>query len=432
MIIDEYNRMRCSNCNTTDHEPEAKFCHVCGNKLDVEVVKNSNRTNVIPEFVAPVILRHRWYLIDSEGNTIKELPYCDSDGDKVHPFYNGYALVRHQSKTGYIDKMGNVIVPTVFDGGFDFSEQRAAVFNEGFWGYLNSSGNVVVPFKYDHVRAFSEGLAAVEKNDKWGYIDDMGRTIIPFIFEEALSFSQGLAPVRFEDRYGYIDKNGRVAIPSRNNSVGIGKFLQKQIRSISGRPILLNTVGDLITRFPFYDALPFSEGIAAVVIKEENKQTWHETYRYRFIDKLGNFIRFSHCENSFGRSGEFSEGTVAVSPGNYVHRYEILKKSEDFGYIDITGKTIHGFHLSTAYPFKEGLARVGFTEGGVKHTGFINKSGKLVIDYKDEECGVFYNFSCGLTPIWKREGYGLRYGYIDKNGNIVIPFKYDSAYEFGK
>jgi len=28
--------MRCPNCNETDHEPHARFCHVCGHKLDSE------------------------------------------------------------------------------------------------------------------------------------------------------------------------------------------------------------------------------------------------------------------------------------------------------------------------------------------------------------------------------------------------------------
>lgn len=423
--------MKCSCCNTIEHEPTAKFCHVCGHRLD-EVFWTTHPTNAIPEFVAPVKLKGQWLLIDSKSRTVKELPHLDTGWYSVHPFHEGFSLVSHNSKKGYIDKTGHEVIPTVYHGGSNFSEQRAAVSNGSLWGYLDTSGNVVIPFEYNCVRDFSDGLAAVEKNDKWGFIDRMGRTVIPFIFEYALSFSQGLASVRFKDRYGYIDKNGRVAIPSRNDSVGIGNFLQKQIRSIFGSPILLNTVGNLITRLPFYDALSFSEGIAAVVIKEENKHTWHETYRYRFIDKLGNFIRFSHCGNSFGMSGGFSEGIVAVSPGNYVHRCEILKRSEDFGYIDASGKNIHGFHLSTAYPFKEGLARVGFTEGGVKHSGFIDKSGALVLDYKDGEYDVFHNFSCGLTPIGKREGNGWRYGYIDKKGNVVIPFKYDEAYEFGK
>lgn len=31
--------MKCPNCNETDHEPTAKFCHVCGGVLDPERTK---------------------------------------------------------------------------------------------------------------------------------------------------------------------------------------------------------------------------------------------------------------------------------------------------------------------------------------------------------------------------------------------------------
>lgn len=422
--------MRCSKCNEKEHEPNARFCHVCGCQLGVELVKDPYRTNTIPEYIAPVTLGHRWCLIDSEGHIIRELPYCDL-GDEVRAFHDGFACVRHQSKTGYIDKAGNVVVPIVYNAGSDFSEQRAAVFNGSFWGYLNNFGNVIVPFEYNHVRAFSEGLAAVEKNDKWGYIDGMGRTVIPFIFEDAHSFSQGLAPVRFEDGYGYINKNCRIVIPARNDGIGIRRFLQKHIRSISGRPTLLNATGELVTNLPFHNALPFSEGFAIVEVKEGNQQSWHESYRYRFIDQRGDFIQFGYCDNSFGMAGNFSEGIAAVSSGKHVSIYDFLQKRDDIGYIDIQGKSLHGFHLNTAYPFKEGMARIGFTEGGIKHTGFIDKSGTLVIDYTEDEFNVFYNFTCGLTPVGKRDGCGWRYGYINKRGDVVIPFKYDRAYEFG-
>ena len=419
--------MKCPNCNETEHEPGAKFCHVCGCQLGVELVKDSYRTNTISEFIAPVTIGHRWCLIDSEGRTIRELPYCEL-GDNVRPFHEGFASVCHQSKTGYIDKAGNLVVPVVYNAGKDYSEHRAAVFNGNHWGYLNNLGNIIVSFEYNRVRDFSEGLAAVKKNDKWGYINDIGKTVIPFIFEDAYSFSQGLAVVQFEDKYGYINKTGQVAIPSRNVGNGLGRFLHKQIRSIFGKPILVNVSGESVTSLPFNYALPFSEGIAVVDVAEEDKQTC----RFRFINKEGDFIRFRHCDNSFGRTGDFSEGIVAVSPGKYVHRFEIRKECEDFGYIDITGKNIHGFHLNTAYPFNEGMARVGFTERGVKHTGFIDKSGTLVLDYTEDEFDVFYNFTCGLTPVGKRDGCGWKYGYINKRGNVVIPFKYDQALPFGK
>ncbi len=34
-------RMRCSYCNTSDHEPYAKYCHYCGSPLSVQLPKNN-------------------------------------------------------------------------------------------------------------------------------------------------------------------------------------------------------------------------------------------------------------------------------------------------------------------------------------------------------------------------------------------------------
>lgn len=42
--------MKCSNCNTTDHEPTAKFCHVCGALLEN-----------VPANEAPEILEVNYY-----------------------------------------------------------------------------------------------------------------------------------------------------------------------------------------------------------------------------------------------------------------------------------------------------------------------------------------------------------------------------------
>ena len=34
--------MKCPNCNSTDHDPWAKFCHVCGGPLQTESSNNQN------------------------------------------------------------------------------------------------------------------------------------------------------------------------------------------------------------------------------------------------------------------------------------------------------------------------------------------------------------------------------------------------------
>lgn len=399
-------------------------------ELKQESAKHNSRINTIPEFIAPVSLDNRWCLIDSEGYTVRFLPYPHRDGCEVGPFHEGFAKVRYKSRIGYIDKEGREIVPITYHIGSHYSGHRVAVKTGASWGYLDTSGKVVIPFIYESARDFSDGLAAVEKNEKWGYIDNMGNVVIPFIFENALSFSEGLAPVCFEGRYGYINSIGNVAIPDKIDKNRFNLFIRKQIRNISGKFTLLNINRESVTHLPYLYALPFSEGMAVVQVNED-KKTWQESSRYKFIDKHGDYLHFSYCDNSFGRIGSLSEGIVAVSKGKFVPFFDLLCKNEDLGYIDSTGKIIHGFHLHIAYPFKEGLARVGFTDGGIKHTGFIDKSGKLVLDYKRDEYDVFYNFSYGLTPIGKRHGYGWKYGYINKKGNVVIPFCYDCALEFG-
>ena len=58
--------------------------------------------------------------------------------------------------------------------------------------------------KYEDAKIFSDDLAAVKQNGKWGYIDKTGKTVIPFQFDKAYPFSEGLAIVgKIEQRDGY-------------------------------------------------------------------------------------------------------------------------------------------------------------------------------------------------------------------------------------
>ena len=104
--------------------------------------------------------------------------------------------------------------------------------SKGLFGYLNEVGETVVPFEYFNARDFSEGLAAVanfkeeiveEKVEthesfmdtllkqilpqmnkspqkesvlKYGYIDINGKEIVPLRYEDAYPFSEGIAIVK--------------------------------------------------------------------------------------------------------------------------------------------------------------------------------------------------------------------------------------------
>ncbi len=143
---------------------------------------------------------------------------------EAFPFSFGLALVRDEnSKTGFINTLGEKVIPMIYDGGFSFTEGLAAMnsskgfdgnnsFVSGKWGFIDVKGNVVIPFHFTDAKPFSQNLAAVATNEIWGFIDKTAKLIIPKKYGQANSFKEGLAAVRNYDKWGYINKSGATII----------------------------------------------------------------------------------------------------------------------------------------------------------------------------------------------------------------------------
>ena len=100
--------------------------------------------------------------------------------------------------------------------------------------------------------------------------------------------------------------------------------------------------------------------------------------------------------------GDFHEGLATAT---------LNKKT---GYIDKTGKLVIPCVYDDVWYFNNGLARVKI-DG---KENYIDKSGKIIITIEYDEIGPF---SDGMA--WVRKG--DKYGYINKNGDLVIPIVYD-------
>ncbi len=198
-------------------------------------------------------------------------------------FHNGLAIVDNNKKVGYINRHGDVVIPTKYIIGDDFSEERAFVTNgndtilidtkgqeirkwneslvtsnfsnnlarvdriveygeKKISGFIDRQGEFVIPFieeKYitsildliDEDDKYSDGLIRMKLNEKYGFIDDDINTVIPFIYDWTSRFENGIAAVCLNDKYGFIDKNNDEVIP-----------------------------------FVYDDALNFSEGLASVML----------------------------------------------------------------------------------------------------------------------------------------------------------------------
>ena len=147
----------------------------------------------------------------------------------------------------------------------------------------------------------------------------------------------------------------------------------------------------------------FKEDLAIVKLLGDREQ-------YSFINKKG--------ELAFGKTyrkvSVFSEGLAWVSPHN---SYPTA--------IDKNGK--EKFSIKNAERvkiFKDGLSAYSVKDSISEKWGFVDSSGKTVIQPKFEETG---NFSEGLCAVKDEDG---NWKYIDKKGTLKIEQSFNTAFDF--
>lgn len=107
----------------------------------------------------------------------------------------GIAAVADSSGWIYIDTQGNILIrPYIYDNGPDyFSEGLARFVENSKFGFFDDSGKIVIDAQWDFAYPFTNGKAAVCEGCKiitenehsgitggeWGYIDRKGKVIIP-------------------------------------------------------------------------------------------------------------------------------------------------------------------------------------------------------------------------------------------------------------
>ena len=124
-------------------------------------------------------------------------------------FSEGLAHIRINSKYGYVDKKGSIVIKPQFEYAGNFSNNLASVRIDGTAGYIDTAGVLIIPPIYQWAGTFSEGLAGVKKDGKFGFIDNRGAVVFDFIYQEVRKFKNGRAFVRdsIEWKYLYIDED---------------------------------------------------------------------------------------------------------------------------------------------------------------------------------------------------------------------------------
>ena len=303
----------------------------------------------------PVSTDHKYGFIDRTGKWVINPQFA-----QVSAFRDGLAMassVGNEERFGFIDKTGKYVVAPVYVSATVFSDGLAFVVAENKAPVaIDTKGNIKFTLdKAETVHYFSDSLAAFSvaepgKEEKWGFVDITGDVKIQPMFSATGDFTEGLcAVVNDRGKCGYIDKKGT-----------------------------------LVINYQFDLAQPFMYGVAPVCMGK----------LWGVIDTKGSFIINPQFENVY------IDGDIFLAT-----------KSDKWGWIDKTGKTIIDFQFDEACPFfTNDMASV---KTG-KKWGYINRKGAIAIN---PQFNWVITFDAANAIVANDNG---KVGLIDKEGKYTV------------
>jgi hypothetical protein len=398
----------------------------------------------------------------ASGSELNWIVPLSAGYDIIAFFSDGLAHVIKDNKMGFIDTKGNVVIPLIYDGGYqdeqgnwrryyrsDFQNGMAPVVKDGKLGFIDTKGNVVVPFKYNtgyedeqgrwrHDRSWfwRNELYQVFSGGKFGFIDETGNEVVPVIYdivvevgehktENRVSFnydSNGNHTFSFmskngdgEYKWGLIDKTGKVILPFEYDNPVVfydglawanGEYINK-----AGTPVITG----------FTNGRSFLQGFASAM----------KDGSMHIIDTAGDIVL--SLGTKYTDAWHLAPGYFAVSTYN---GSRLL-----YGLIDKTGKEVlaleynwfdyHDYFNERMLFVSKGGNFTDYKEyygEGAVGTYFNLETGKLISDliYECDPYGRTHAYIKGLGLIRKNG----KWGFIDKTGKEVIPPQYDMLESF--
>jgi hypothetical protein len=296
------------------------------------------------------------------------------------------------------------------------------IVQDGKYGFIDHTGKIIIRPQFIWAEGFWRGLGTVYVCGHYLSIDSSG-TLFPF----RVTIEGHLEPRHEGKKVGFVDANGRFQInPTFDDALPFSEGLAAvQIGEKWG---FVDATGRLVIEPQFEAAFYFREGVGEAELESG----------FVLIDRSGKVLTsgLEYVDLIFEgripatRDGEHGyldpRGKVAIpfiyeAGSRFSSGLAAVKKDGKWGYVDTDGRTIIPFEFDEAGEFASGLApaRVG------RRTGFINKSGKFSFDLLFRQAGGYFtgdedsNLSIAETdvsPFWTE---GNKFGYVNTTGRII-------------
>lgn len=185
-------------------------------------------------------------------------------------FYPVATSLGADAKYGYIGRTLRLEIAAVYENARDFSENMAAVRQNGKWGYINNLGVTVIPFEFDSCAAadtmgddmsfgFRNTLAPVCKNGKFGIINSKGETVVDFTFDAILQGEDGKYIASSGGKWGIITVDEELFVPETtkptspaNNEPALaqGNYMIKTSGSVLNMRAEADSNSEVIAKIP--------------------------------------------------------------------------------------------------------------------------------------------------------------------------------------
>ena len=262
----------------------------------------------------------RAFVLDKDNNVLcldtnLKVIFTLKEVDEVNVFSDGLASFRANSKYGFIDKQGKVVIPPSFDNVSVFGEGLCAVAIENAvndsvfytWNYIDKTGKKQIPAEFTEAGNFSQGFAAVSIGDKWGWIDKTGEFVFGNDFEKVNAFSEGLASFRKNGQCGVLNLQGKSIVEPSYFDIGNFKEGFASLTLAPGSVGFIDKTGKIVVSANFKTVSDFRSGFAYVLKNE----------KLSLINSFGKLF----CEENF----DSAPGFLGV---DYLRDFSLFNKIE--------------------------------------------------------------------------------------------------------
>ena len=279
--------------------------------------------------------------------------FINPNHDSLGILFNGYASSYKNDLVGIIDHNGELVVDHCYKFiGHVFDKRALVLLQNDRYNFVDIEGKLISTEQFEDAKDFGNGLAPVQREEDglWEFINTEGETVIPQKFEAAYQFNNGFAKVFMNDWEEYL-----IDIDGNVVDTVINQKREKKYKLV-GRPYsnsmgIENSRGELIMEKK-YNYFGYRQGDVF----------WYsQNDLYGLADTSGNII----IGPEYQYLSYFADCGLALA-----------QQGDKWGFIDKTGKVMIDFRYEKAKGFKHSLAAVK-TSG---KWGFIDPKGEMKID----------------------------------------------------